>query len=122
MTARTIALLCLLFCALPCCTRAGNATQHAIEMGGIERTYTLFIPACVSKDKPAALVILFHGSGGNGMSMDHMSGFSAVAEREGFILSSPCPMPWGGTGTMAVRWHRFLRWPGMWMMSRLSMP
>jgi len=89
MIARTNTLLCLLFFALPCCTRAGNATQHAIEMGGIERTYTLFIPASVSKDKPAALVILFHGSGGNGMSMDHMSGFSAVAEREGFILALP---------------------------------
>ncbi len=89
MNARTHLLFCLLFFVLPCCSRAGIATEHAVQVGKDERTYTLFAPSSVAKEKPAALVILFHGSGGNGASMDRMSGFSAVAEREGFILALP---------------------------------
>ncbi len=81
--------LAVLLCLLTCCGRAGTVTPHVIAMKEGERTYSLFVPDSVTKKEAVPLVILYHGSGGDGASMDRMSGFSAVAEREGFILALP---------------------------------
>jgi polyhydroxybutyrate depolymerase len=54
-----------------------------------EREYRLHIPASLQPEKPAALVLAFHGAGSTSEQFESYSGFSAVADREGFIVVYP---------------------------------
>lgn len=57
----------------------------SLESGGRKRTYVWWGPA-----KPGApLVLALHGHGGDGKGMDRLSGFTAVAKREGFTVVFP---------------------------------
>ncbi|MDB6138016.1 MAG: putative esterase lipoprotein, partial [Verrucomicrobiaceae bacterium] len=96
--ARTVPILCrrtihllttvLTFGLCSCRPAVGTSTQE-ITVNGLCRTYTLFVPETVSNNRPMPVVLVFHGSGGTGLSMDRMSGFRDVARREGFILVLP---------------------------------
>jgi polyhydroxybutyrate depolymerase len=66
---------------------AGNISRR-IMVGEQARTYTLHVPASAS-EQGAALVIAFHGGTGAGRSMAALSGFSALADREGFLVAYP---------------------------------
>jgi poly(3-hydroxybutyrate) depolymerase len=80
---------------------AGAATGEKIEKGSVtsegkKRTYYLFVPEGVSKEKPAPLLVLLHGSGSNGkLLVEH---WQKLAAQEGFILAGPDardPVQWG---------------------------
>jgi polyhydroxybutyrate depolymerase len=66
-----------------------------IKVGALERRYDLYDPG---KAKHPPLVIVLHGGGGNAANAAQMTGFSAVAEKEGFIVAYP-----DGTGRLAPR-------------------
>ncbi|HEY2395702.1 MAG TPA: PHB depolymerase family esterase [Rudaea sp.] len=66
---------------------AGNISRH-IDVRGTPRTYALYVPASAG-DKPAALIIALHGGLGQGRSMATLSGFSQLADREGFLVAYP---------------------------------
>lgn len=54
---------------------------------GKKRSFYLFVPKSVSKDKPAPLLVLLHGSGRDGkILVEH---WQELAEREGIILAGP---------------------------------
>jgi polyhydroxybutyrate depolymerase len=78
---------CLL-CAVCGIAHAGGISRR-IVVGEHERSYTLYVPASISERTPAAIVIAFHGGTGSGRNMAELSRFSAVADREGFLVAYP---------------------------------
>ena len=72
------------------CTAANaGSISRRIDVHGQARTYTLYVPASASESKPAALVIALHGGLGQGHSMETLSGFSQLADHEGFLVAYP---------------------------------
>jgi polyhydroxybutyrate depolymerase len=69
-------------------TAAGNQ-EKTIEAGGRMRRYVLHVPPQYDGKKPLPLVIVLHGGGGNAASAERMSGFSAKADREEFLVAYP---------------------------------
>ena len=63
--------------------------RRTISVGGLRRSYVLHIPADLSGSKPASLVLVFHGGGGTGRQIAAHTGFSRLADREGFIVAYP---------------------------------
>jgi polyhydroxybutyrate depolymerase len=65
------------------------AERHTLSSGGRERTYRLHAPASLPADRPAPLVLVFHGGEGDGLSAERLTGFDALADREGFLVAYP---------------------------------
>lgn len=70
------------------CAQAA-VSEGRLRVGGIERSYRLFVPSTISSARPAALVVALHGGYGTGETMAEQSGFDALAEREGFLVVYP---------------------------------
>jgi polyhydroxybutyrate depolymerase len=81
-----VAVICLV--AMCTAAHAGNISRR-IDVHGQPRTYELYMPASLSKSAPAPLVIALHGGLGQGRSMATLSGFSQLADREGFLVAYP---------------------------------
>lgn len=69
------------------CSRGDYAGQ--IESGGQSRQFLLHVPAAYRPEEPAALVLAFHGAGIGAERFVNYSGFSTVADREGFLIVYP---------------------------------
>jgi len=67
---------------------AGSISRR-IDVQGQPRTYALYVPASASKSAPAPLVIALHGGLGQGRTMAALSGFSQLADRDGFLVAYP---------------------------------
>jgi len=109
MTRRFLLFALLLSAALPAGTadaqlrrrrdraanRAGERSSDALRLthGGRERSYVLRVPdraqRVMSAGTPVPLVIVLHGGGGNAGNAEMMSGFTRLAEREGFLVAYP---------------------------------
>ena len=61
---------------------------HALEVDGITRSYHLHVPSAVGPT-PAPLVLVFHGGGGTGPGTERLTRFTALADREGFLVAFP---------------------------------
>jgi poly(3-hydroxybutyrate) depolymerase len=74
----------------------GKIVKDSVESEGRKRTYYLFVPEGLSKEKPAPLLVLLHGSGHNGkLLVEH---WQKLAAQEGIILAGPDardPSQWG---------------------------
>jgi polyhydroxybutyrate depolymerase len=68
----------------------------ALTHAGLERSYIVHVPA--QAKTPAAVIVAFHGGGGNARGQQQYSGLDALAEREGFLAVYP-----NGTGRMKDR-------------------
>jgi polyhydroxybutyrate depolymerase len=68
---------------------APGSHTNGIISGGEPRRYLLYIPASYQPEKPAALVFGFHGNNGRAEHLEAYSGFSPLADREGFIVAYP---------------------------------
>lgn len=68
---------------------AAAAETLRLETGGRTRSYVLHVPARLPAEKPAPLVLVFHGGSGTGAGMERLTGFSALADREGFLVAYP---------------------------------
>jgi len=70
--------------------------RNTVVSEGKKRTYYLFVPEGVSKERPAPLLVLLHGSGHNGrLLVEH---WRKLAAQEGLILAGPdarSPEQWG---------------------------
>jgi len=65
---------------------------HALEVGGVDRSYLVYLPMGVSE--PRAVVFVLHGGGGVGLDVAEvgespLSVFRSVADREGFLVVYP---------------------------------
>jgi polyhydroxybutyrate depolymerase len=59
-----------------------------LAVSGVTRTYALHVPTNFQKNS-GALIIALHGSGGNGLSMEGTTGFSPLADQDGFAVAYP---------------------------------
>lgn len=58
--------------------------------GGFERSYRVYIPESYKAEgEPTALLIVLHGAGGSGASIESVSRFNDLADRQGFVVAYP---------------------------------
>lgn len=62
-----------------------KVSKETLESGGRRRTYYLFAPSTLKPRAP--LVLLFHGSGRDGLSL--VERWKDLAAREGFVIAGP---------------------------------
>ena len=61
-----------------------------IEVDHRRRTYYLHVPANLPADKPAPLVLVFHGGGGTALGTErYLTHFSDLADQEDFLVAYP---------------------------------
>lgn len=73
---------------IDCGIGAPGLTQRVV-IGATGRALLLHRPTGVGSDRPAPLLFLFHGSGGEGASILKRSGLEDTADRHGFIVAAP---------------------------------
>lgn len=67
-----------------------DPARQSFRHGGRERTYVARVPPAVARTSGSVpLVIVLHGGGGNARNAETMTGFTAKAEAEGFIVVYP---------------------------------
>jgi polyhydroxybutyrate depolymerase len=71
-----------------------------IEINGFRRTYLVHVPSGYTGDTPLPLVVVIHGAFDTAAGMERVSGFSRLADREGFIVLYP-----NGMGIMGLLQH-----------------
>ena len=78
----------------PCAFRSATGTPgdfaRSVSVAGVTRNYLLHVPASYRRDTPAPVVMLLHGGGGSAATIGAATGgFSALADRNGFIAVYP---------------------------------
>lgn len=66
-----------------------GARAAEIFIDGVRRTYRLFVPPGIAAAGKVPLVLVFHGGGGDGRSMEGLTKFSDLAQQQGFIVAYP---------------------------------
>jgi polyhydroxybutyrate depolymerase len=85
-----------------------NRSNGFLVSAGQTRDYVLHVPASYDRRKPAPLVISLHGAGLWGAAQRDISGWDAVADREGFIVVYP-----SGTGKGPRVWRTVIEGPAL---------
>src|SRR5207247_11262727 len=80
---RSISIVAL-FCAAAVQAASPVLKKETIESGGRKHLCMIYVPARLSSASPAPLLLLFHGSGRDGMSQ--INEWRKLAETEGIIL------------------------------------
>jgi polyhydroxybutyrate depolymerase len=62
---------------------------RTLLVNGDSRRYYLHLPPGWRRDHPAPLVLVFHAGGGRARDIAPHTGFSQVADREGFVVAYP---------------------------------
>jgi polyhydroxybutyrate depolymerase len=79
-------------------------TQRTLMIDGMERTYSIHIPAGLTGQQSPPLVFVFHGYQENSAQIRRYTGFDAVADANGFIVVYPDgsgssgSFSWNGSG------------------------
>ncbi|MCA9837821.1 MAG: prolyl oligopeptidase family serine peptidase [Trueperaceae bacterium] len=68
-----------------------GSAQEVLSLSdqGLERHYILRVPETISPEQPLPLVILLHGRGGNGASMERITKFTDLLTTHSFIAVYP---------------------------------
>jgi polyhydroxybutyrate depolymerase len=89
------ALSCLVWQCTPSLQWQGSSDsvtyQRKLDMRvmGVKRNYRLHVPANYNPQKQTALVVVIHGAFSTARKMEMESGFSEVADQEGFLVAYP---------------------------------
>jgi polyhydroxybutyrate depolymerase len=75
--------------AVPASAPAPAGEPRTLQTGGVTRRYFLYLPTTWHRGRPAPLVLVFHGGGGRASGIAPHTGFSRLAEREGFVVAYP---------------------------------
>jgi polyhydroxybutyrate depolymerase len=67
---------------------SGSETR-SLSVGDQVRTYHLHRPASVTEESSRPLVLVFHGGTGNGARVAWLTGFDALADRDGMVMAYP---------------------------------
>lgn len=65
------------------------AARPAQSLGNHTRTYRIHIPKEYNDSRPVAVILAFHGYGGNAAGMERGSGLSTLADQQGFLAVYP---------------------------------
>ncbi len=68
---------------------AGNHTGITIDVGGVSRSYDLFVPTSYDPTLDAPLVLNFHGLLGTPSQQAGFSQFNGIAENHGMLVAYP---------------------------------
>ena len=68
---------------------APTEERRTLRVDGVERGYLVFLPPAYRPGYPIPLVLVFHGGGGRASGIAPHTGFSRLAEREGFVVVYP---------------------------------
>lgn len=79
-------------------------SSHTLTVAGDERSYLLHVPPSYDATVATAVVLAFHGGGGNAANMAQMTAFSDQADQAGFLVVYP-----NGTGRLE---NKLLTWNG----------
>ena len=63
--------------------------SFTLKVGDLERRYTVHIPSGYESQKPAPVVMMFHGAGGTARGAMRQTGWSAKADAAGFLAVFP---------------------------------
>jgi len=85
---RTLA-LSILLCLVALAWSAAASELMQIEVDGTIRTAWVHVPQIADSDSLVPVVMAFHGSTWNGQTMEQVTGFNDIADREGFIVVYP---------------------------------
>lgn len=69
--------------------REHRAEVRHLKVGGVERSYRLYVPIFVKPGRPAPLMIVLHGARGHSEQIERTFGFNAVADREEIVVAYP---------------------------------
>ncbi len=72
---------------------SGRGLQRKIDVDGLSRAYILDVPDGIEPKKPVSLLFDFHGFGHSAAGLWNVSGFKALAGRDGFITVYPDGLP-----------------------------
>ena len=64
-------------------------TLQSLQVAGEARRYYLHVPPTWHRDHPAPLILVFHAGGGRAIDIAPHTGFSRLADRDGFIVAYP---------------------------------
>jgi polyhydroxybutyrate depolymerase len=67
----------------------GTTASQSLTSGGLARTYLLHVPQGYQADRPAPLVLDFHGHTSNDTQQEAYSQFSTLADQQGFLVVYP---------------------------------
>jgi polyhydroxybutyrate depolymerase len=87
--AAAIALSCIAAVRLSAQQPGRTEERRTLRVNGEDRAYLLYVPTSWRRGRPAPLVLVFHGGGGRGSGIAPHTGFSRLAEREGFVVVYP---------------------------------
>src|SRR5205807_1476413 len=65
-----------------------GSSRVTLLSGGLERSAVIHVPP-VAAGRRLPVLIAMHGAGGNGASFEPYSGFSTIADDEGFVAVYP---------------------------------
>ncbi|MDQ7842789.1 MAG: PHB depolymerase family esterase [Armatimonadota bacterium] len=66
----------------------GASVSRTIDIGGVRRTFLLYVPPALPAGRAVPLVFVLHGGGGTGRRMERF-GFNVLADRHGFLVVYP---------------------------------
>jgi polyhydroxybutyrate depolymerase len=95
----------------PASVRSGSIEAQIIS-SGVSRHYILHVPAAYQGREAVPLLINFHGLGSNSRQEEALTGMSAKADREGFIVVYPDGLNatwYTGPGTDGQQDRQFVR-------------
>jgi polyhydroxybutyrate depolymerase len=70
-------------------SRMKTMLSRTIQIGGRQREYLVSVPPQSDETSPLPVVLVFHGGGGQATGMESLTGFSALGQRERFIVVYP---------------------------------
>lgn len=74
----------------PAAKSPGPGTEaRTIRHGGLDRSYLVHQPRARAAEERTALVIALHGGTGTGRGMEILTGLSALADEQGFVVAYP---------------------------------
>ena len=68
---------------------AARDEKHSVDVQHLVRDYLLHVPAEMPGNRPAPLVVVFHGGGGHGWNMPGFTRFDELADEQGFLVAYP---------------------------------
>jgi polyhydroxybutyrate depolymerase len=91
--------------ASPCGVRSGKRgkTNRMITAAGLDRTYIVYLPEAADPKTPLPLVFVHHGYTMSAESMFDITGYPALADREGVALAFPDGQ--GGPDSLNAPWN-----------------
>ncbi|HYE07457.1 MAG TPA: PHB depolymerase family esterase [Planctomycetota bacterium] len=87
------ALLLIAVVLTPCLALESGTVRRTLVSSGVTRTYDLHVPRIASATRPLPLVIAFHAFTSSSDATESGSGFSPLADQEGFIVAYPNALP-----------------------------